>query len=100
MRLTRFSTLSPLWPELTHPILSFPQDLLDRYLSKQKDDGSTTIDLNISLSNSNTQNTTLDSYSAILSPSSVKEVQRLTENYAQALAEVFGKTSEDPSQIK
>jgi len=98
MRLTRYSTLSPLWPELTHPILSFPQELMDRYLSRQKDDGSTTIDLNICLSNSNTQSTTSDSYSAILSPESVKEVQQLTQTYVAAVAKVFGKELPGDSQ--
>lgn len=91
MRLQLFPSLSPVWPGRIDPILSFKQHLADLSSWKQKEDGSTTIAINISLLNNNTQTLTSDSYSAELTQDSVKEVQLLTEMYVKAVAEVFGK---------
>lgn len=83
----------PLWEDITRQISQSRNRMVDFSSWKPKDDGSTKIDINISLSNSNIQNLTYDSFSAMLTPESVKEVQQLIETFVKDVAEVFGKES-------
>lgn len=98
MRRRPYDTQFLPWNDPIDLILSYVGKTEAPSILKPKDSGISRIGINTSLFYNNTQNSTSDSFSAILSPASVKEVQQLTETYVQALAEVFGKASNDPSQ--
>lgn len=100
MRLTLSPTLFPLWNDPTDPISLFRQKLVNRYISRSKDDGITTIDINISLSGNNIQSSISDSYSAELEIDSQREVQELTEMYVKAVATVFSKEPSGDTQTE
>lgn len=86
-----FHSLFPKFSEPTFQTLSF-DDLTEVVSSlKPKDDGKTTIDINIILSKGNTHTSIFDSFSATLSPESEKALLLLTQTYAKDVAEVFGK---------
>lgn len=91
LKMDLFDSLFPKLKEPTFQILSFEDLMEPPQSSKPKDDGRTTIDINISLSKGNTHTSIFDSFSATLSPESEKALLQLTQTYAKDVAEVFGK---------
>lgn len=83
-----------LFPQLTDPIspISFLEPRWEStYTLKPKDDGKTTIDINIFLSDNNIQNSTSVSYSKELPTESVRALQQLIKTFVRGVEEVYGK---------
>lgn len=91
MRLTDYSTLFPLWHTHTRRTSSSQNETAANSTLRPRGDGYSQIDLNIGLSSYNTQTSISDSFSAILSKESVKEVQLLIETFVKGVEEVFGR---------
>lgn len=89
----RSGTPYRLFPEFTFPTSLFKVGLVDTSMWNPRDSGLTTIDINISLYDNNTQNTTSVSFSNELETESVKEVQQLIETFVKAVEQVFSKES-------
>ncbi len=100
MRPTRYDILFPQWSDLTDRISFFGNKTAAPSILRPKDSGISRIEINTSLFYNNTQNSTSDSFSAILSPELVKEAQLATETYVQEMAGVFGRALYDPTQTK
>ncbi len=100
MRLSRYNTLFPVWNDPTRLISSYIQELESRYLLKPKDDGTSTIDINISFSGNSDQISISDSYSNELTTEQEKEVVKLIEMFSKAVDMVFSKGTSGNTETK
>lgn len=83
-------SFNQLFNDFINQISSSRLDLVESSTLKPKASGPTKIDINITLSNNNTQSVTSVSYSNELAPDSVRDLKSLIEIFVRDVEEEFG----------